>query len=514
MRSHDVDSGVVRFVLDGQTIEIDNPPPTRTVLQWLREDVGRVGTKEGCAEGDCGACTVVVLSRSDGATKLDVQAVNACIQFLPTLDGKELLTVESLRAPDGQLHPIQQAMVDCHASQCGFCTPGFVMSLFALYKNSRGASHQTIADTLSGNLCRCTGYRPIVEAATKMYAPKSDAPTTDTHGAHSSSDWLTRFGSTDTGATDKLVRLTNLRRSSSLAVENPSGRFYSPRALGELAQLYFEKPQALLLAGGTDVGLWVTKLAKDLPSIIYLGEVAELRAIRVDANHLELGAGVTLTRAMEPLSQHFPQLTELLRRYASPPIRNVATLGGNIANASPIGDSMPALLALDAQLVLRLDDVTREVALDDFYTGYQQTQLRAGEFIQSIRVPLLGSHQHMAVYKVSKRFDQDISAVCVAFCVSLNNGVITHVRLAFGGVAAVPLRAKKAEQVMLGQPFGEECIHEAMGALRDSLTPLSDLRASSAYRMQVSCNLLWKLLLQFSGQLDVPANLGAGLEHS
>ena len=392
----------IRFILDGRTIELDGVDPTRTVLQFLREDQRRTGTKEGCAEGDCGACTVVVNDLDASGARLQSRAVNSCIQFLPTLDGKELLTVESLSADSDDLHPAQRSMIECHGSQCGFCTPGFVMSLFALYKTNPDPDRREIDDALAGNLCRCTGYKPIVDAARKMYSVNAEQD-----------DWrFQKAGKDGSEAESKRVAvLRELATDRPLHVQHGERRFFAPQTLTDLAALVADNPDAILLAGATDVGLWVTKQHRDLETIIYLGKVAELARVEDTGAYLEIGAAVTLSDAMPEILRVFPQLEELFVRFASPPIRNAGTLGGNIANASPIGDSMPALLAVGATVVLCSGAETREIELADYYLAYQKTALRSGEFLQKIRLPLPVADQRLASYKISKRFDQDISAV-------------------------------------------------------------------------------------------------------
>jgi xanthine dehydrogenase small subunit len=486
----------IRFVLDGEIRTVEGVAPTKSVLNFLREDLGRTGTKEGCAEGDCGACTVV-LAELDG-DGVRFRAVNSCIQFVPTLDGKELITVESMKARDGALHPVQQALVDCHGSQCGFCTPGFVMSLFALYKTCQAPTRAEIGDALSGNLCRCTGYRPIVDAGVKMYAYGSGREDRHQH-------WMNCSFSSGTdreisqSEREMMERLRAIARRETLVVRHGAATFYAPVTLKDLATLREEHHDARMLAGGTDVGLWVTKQHKDLPTIIYTGDVDELKAIRDTEAGLEIGAAANLTDAYEALVGQYPELSELYRRFASPPIRNAGTLGGNIANGSPIGDSMPALIVMGATLVLRKGRHTREVPLDGFYPAYQKTSLAPGEFVERIRVPHRVPGTHLRTFKISKRFDQDISAVCGAFWVRLDHGRIADARIAYGGVAATPKRAPAAEHALNGREWNESAVRVAMTALADDYAPLTDMRASSAYRKSVARNLLYKFWLETSG---------------
>ncbi|RZA32328.1 MAG: xanthine dehydrogenase small subunit [Lysobacteraceae bacterium] len=476
----------IRFYYRGAVQEVSDVRPTQTILQHLREDLHCTGTKEGCAEGDCGACTVVIGALEDG--KLALRAVNSCIQFTPTLDGKALFTVEDLQAPDGTLHPVQQALVECHGSQCGFCTPGFAMSLWGMYLkqeshglSGRAPSRCQIDDALSGNLCRCTGYRPIIDAARRMV----ELPA----------------ASFDRAALAE--RLGALQRAHGFTYEAQGGRFHTPRTLDELVALRSEFPAALLLAGSTDVGLWVTKHMRELNDIIYLGQVEALKTVVESAGMLEIGAGVTLSDAYAALCRHYPgELGEMWQRFASLPIRNAGTLGGNVANGSPIGDSMPWLIALGSQVVLRGAAGERVLALEDFYLGYQQKDLQPGEFVQALRVPLPQADVRFRTYKLAKRFDQDISAVCAAFAVTLDGGVVASARIAFGGMAATPKRASGAESALLGQPWNEAALRSAMAALARDYAPLSDMRASNSYRMQAAQNLLRRFW--FETRVDDP----------
>ena len=482
--------GIVRFVLDGEVVEIENVDPTRTVLQFLREDLRRTGTKEGCAEGDCGACTVVLAELDRTGKGLSLKAVNSCIQFLPTLDGKELITVESLCGGDDGLHPVQQAMVDHHGSQCGFCTPGFVMSLFALYKTQSDPSRRDIDDALAGNLCRCTGYRPIVAAARAMYEAPRDKK-----------DWLRQPHGSKQAAADRVERLRQVARTDALAAHHGRRAFYAPRSVDELASLLHALPDSTLLAGGTDVGLWVTKQHRELGNLVYLGEVEGLSDIRCSDTHIEIGGAATFSDAMPVILEHYPLLDDMLRRFASPPIRNAATLGGNVANGSPIGDAIPALMAAGATLVLRFDDSTRELELDEFYHEYQVNDLRPGEFIERIRLPLPAPGTSLRCYKVSKRFDQDISAVCVAIKLELESDRVKAARIACGGLAAVVKRALHCEQALTGSPWSEATVEEGMAAFARDFEPITDMRASAAYRLQAGKNLLRRLYLETRGEL-------------
>lgn len=469
----------IRFVLNGDVVETEVVDPTRTVLQFLREDLALKGTKEGCAEGDCGACTVVVVEIDRSGGDVDLKTVNACIQFLPTIDGKELITVEGLHGKDGGLHPVQQAMVDQHGSQCGFCTPGFVMSLYALYRTNPEPSRQAIDDALAGNLCRCTGYRPIIAAAQSMHSV--------------SDDWSTG---------EHLDVLRSVARSDEYEVEHNGRRFFAPRNLASMAALCEKYPAATILAGGTDIGLWVTKHFRELETIIYTGNVAEMLEMQTTDAHLEIGGAVTLTHAIPAIIEQYPGLSELFRRFASPPIRNAGTLGGNIANGSPIGDSMPALMVLGARLILRHGENERELALDDFYHDYQVNDLQSGEFVSRVCIPLAESGIHVSSQKWSKRFDQDISAVCTAYRLQLDGDKVANFKMACGGVAATIKRAEHCENVINGADWNEATIDAACVALTKDFAPISDMRASADIRLVAIQNLLRRFWLETTGELD------------
>ncbi len=465
----------IRFLLGHEERELHDVDPTMTVLQYLRSEERKTGTKEGCAEGDCGACTVVI-GEPDGE-RMRYRAVNACILFLPVLDGCQLITVEHLKREDGELHPVQRAMYELHASQCGFCTPGFVMSMLALYLNETSPSRDTICDALAGNLCRCTGYRPIIDAAQAMY----------------DYDWQDPLRAREA---ETAARLTALRSEETLALVRGDRRYFAPQSVEALAELLAEYPRATLLAGGTDVGLWVTKLHQDLDTVVYLGAISELHTIVEGEAALEIGAGATYTEAFDALARHYPDFGELLRRLASTQIRNSGTIGGNIGNGSPIGDSMPVLIALGAELVLRSREGERRMPIEDYFIEYRKTALRPGEFIERIRVPYLAPEDQFRCYKISKRFDQDISAVCAAFKVRVEQGRVVDASIGFGGVAATPVRARATEAALKGQAWDEASIAKGEEALAAEFTPLTDMRASADYRRLVSTRLLRKFFVE------------------
>lgn len=481
-------TGSVRFVLGGRVVEVRDPDPATTVLQWLRAN-GRPGSKEGCAEGDCGACTVVLGElAADGqgeGGRLRYRSVNACILFLPMIDGKLLLTVEDLASDEGELHPVQAAMVTSHASQCGFCTPGFVMALFALYHTAphteSAPKDDAIHDALAGNLCRCTGYRPILDAARAATVDRQDD----------------RFDRAEEGI---VALLESIRRDAALEVSGGGNSFHAPRTVDELAKLVAAHPQATLVAGATDVGLWVTKQGRCLGTLIHLAEVAELHRVAEHPDRLEVGAAVTYSELLPVLRRRLPELADLVGRIGAAQVRNSGTLGGNVANGSPIGDSMPALLALGATLVLNRGGTRREVALDRFYHGYRKSDLKPGEFVERIRIPLPKPGQSFATWKVSKRRDQDISAVCAAFLLTLDEGgLVTELRTGYGGVAATPARAAALEAALAGQPWTADAVAAALPALDRDFQPITDMRASDRYRALLAKNLLVRFHLSTTG---------------
>ena len=534
----------IRFLRRGELVSVGNVPPSRTLLELLREDLCSPGTKEGCGEGDCGACTVVLAEpddATDGST-LRFKAVNSCIRLAHSIDGMALWTVEDIApssqagavelalpghrhtAPSGLvpaapnlleqigtgtrceasgelrparceavreatsvgahiLHPAQAAMVQCHASQCGFCTPGFVMSLFGIYQNhvAKGqvVTRELAQQALSGNLCRCTGYRPIFDAAQAMGA----------------------LPAVPLDSVDLLQKLEQLRQSTpGLALDSA---YKSPETLAELLVLRAETPSAQLVAGCTDVGLWVTKQHQQFTRVLDLTRVAELRRITRTATHvnthLKIGAAVTLADAFAALVADRPQLHTFATRFAGLPVRNSGTLGGNVANGSPIGDSMPLLIALNSSVVLASVRGERELPLEQLYTGYRQNVMAADEVLAWIKVPTANALENTQVYKISKRFDDDISAVCLAINLHLDGDHVTHASIGVGGVAATPVRAVQTEAALSGQPWTLATVQQTMAVLRAEFTPLSDMRASAAYRTTVLGNLLQRYWLESQG---------------
>lgn len=479
----------LRFFRRGELVSLSNVPPTRTLLEVLREDLGCTGTKEGCGEGDCGACTVVLAeSRPEG---LAYRAVNSCIRLAHSVDGLALWTVEDLTqdpllrptdagVPAG-LHPVQEALVQHHASQCGFCTPGFVMSLFAMYQThvpaGRSITRELAQRELSGNLCRCTGYRPILEAAVGM----ADLPRVQV---------------------DEAALQAGLARLEAQPAATESA-YMQPDSLEALLRLRADHPEAQLVAGCTDVGLWVTKQHKEFAQILDLTRVAELRRVQLQGQTLRIGAAVTLEDAFGALLRSRPGLSAFASRFAGLPVRNAGTLGGNVANGSPIGDSMPLLIALGARIVLASRRGERAMPIEDFYTGYRQTHLAADEVLAFIDVPEPVEGTWLRAYKISKRYDDDISALCLAVSLRLQDDRVAEVSIGVGGVATTPVRARKTEAALRGHPWNRQTLEQAISTLRAEFEPISDMRASAAYRRQVLGNLLERLWLQTQGHEEI-----------
>ena len=449
----------ITFRLNGDTVRVADAAPAETLLDWLREARGLTGTKEGCNEGDCGACSVIVTG-ADGVPK----ALNACILFLPQLHGKAVRTVEGLAGPEGALHPVQQAMVEHHGSQCGFCTPGFVTTMAAAH----AAGRKDHADQVAGNLCRCTGYAPILRAA--RAAESAPVPA-----------WMAE------------------ELPEAAPAQGPG--WVLPRSADALAAWYAANPGATLVAGATDVGLWVTKQLRDIAPVAFLHECHDLKGVEIGADTIRIGAMTDMETLRHALAPHFAGFAEMLRRYGSVQVRHAATIGGNIANGSPIGDSPPALIALGATLHLRKGDARRALPLEDFFLDYGKQDRAPGEFVEAVTIPR--QPDRLRVYKLSKRFDQDISAVCGAVNLTVEGGTVTAARIAFGGMAGTPKRAAGAEAALLGRPWAEDTVRAAMDALGADYTALSDMRASAAYRMEAARNMLLRVWLEGAAPLSV-----------
>lgn len=470
----------VHFLLNNDVVTIENIDPNLTVLQYLREERFKSGTKEGCASGDCGACTVVLAELNNDNKTLNYKSINACISFVGSLHGKQLITVEHLKQ-GAQLHHVQQAMVDNHGSQCGFCTPGFVMSSFALHKQNSTPNRAEVLEALAGNLCRCTGYRSIIDAAMVSSENAKD----DSFAQHYQ---------------QSVKKLQEFKTLPAAKLCNAKHQYIAPKNTAELAEKLLENPQATLVAGATDLALSVTQNLATIEDLVYLGDVAELHTLENNADEFIIGSAVPYTTFTPMLHDEYPELGEMIERIGSRQIRNNGTLGGNIGNASPIGDMPPALIALGADITLQRGDVERKIALEDYFVGYKQTVLKDAEFIKNIYIPKAKTGQMLKLYKISKRIDDDISAVLAAFFLEINDNLVTNVRIAFGGMAAIPIRAKQCEAALLNKTFNRENISAAQQALTLDFQPMSDVRASDKYRMKVAQNLLQKCYLELQNK--------------
>ena len=478
----------IRFLLNGRDVVLDDVQATQTLLDFLRIDRNLTGTKEGCAEGDCGACTVLVGRLHDGA--LRYETVNACIRFLASLNGCHIVTVEHLSGPNGRLHPVQQAMVDYHGSQCGFCTPGFVMSLYALWMGNPTPTAAQVETALQGNLCRCTGYEPIIKAALAV----------NTYGTPAN-DYLNKERATVTD------RLGAIQQQGRIETGPEHDRAILPADLSDLAEVLSQNPKATIVAGATDVGLWVTKFLRPISPVVFINHLQQLKTISLSDTDLTIGAGVTYSEAEPALRSAFPHLGEYWDRIAGWQVRNMGTIGGNIANGSPIGDTPPVLIALRAEVTLQKAGGSRTVPLEKFFIDYGKQDRETGDFVASIRIPRPEAGQIDAAYKVSKRRDEDISSVAVGISVTVDEGVITDARIAYGGMAATPKRADRAEAALIGNPWSFATFEAAAAEVGNDFKPLSDWRASAEYRATVAGNLLLRFFYEHDASTDQPARL-------
>ncbi|MBB4063317.1 xanthine dehydrogenase small subunit [Gellertiella hungarica] len=487
-------ASIIRFLLNGEEVALSDIAPTDTLLDYLRLRKRLTGTKEGCAEGDCGACTVLVGRLVDGA--LAYEGVNACIRFLGSLSGTHVVTVEHLAGSDGALHPIQQAMVDYHGSQCGFCTPGFVMSLYGLWLSHENPGRPEIERALQGNLCRCTGYEPIVKAA---LAVTRDRPSV-------------LFDPLEKTRTEIMARLWTMQVNERVTISKDGLSLIVPSSAQDLAEVLADNPQATVVAGSTDVGLWVTKQMRQINPVVFINHLAELQAVDLSSDGIRIGAGVTYSQAMEVLARNIPGLQPLLWRLGGEQVRNMGTIGGNIANGSPIGDMPPPLIALGATVHLRsAAGGQRSMPLENYFIAYGKQAREPGEFVEAVTVPRPARDAHFAVYKISKRRDEDISALCGAFHVVLGEGGrVSHAVIAFGGMAATPKRARAVEKALLGKPWTVETIEAAKAAFDQDYQPLTDWRATADYRQLTARNLLTRFYLETTGEPQELKRFAAG----
>ena len=462
----------IEFILNDELIKINNVDTNVSVLNYLRIDKRLTGTKEGCASGDCGACTAIIAELTNN--KLEYKAINTCIMFLYSLHGKQLITVEHLS--NSKLHPVQQSMVDNHASQCGFCTPGFVMSMFGMYKDKVKPSNQNIDEYLAGNLCRCTGYNSIKKAAKKMYS----------YGRKD------KFSKNE----NKIIKLLKKIKHNDVLISKNDNKFYIPINLKNLIQYTQNNKQYKFVTGGTDIALEVTKKNKNINSLIYLGNNKDLNYIKIKENYINIGSATPINKIIPILKKYYPSFADMFDRYGSTQIRNVASIGGNLGSASPIGDSLPALLALNAKLILQSKN-QRLLNIKDFFKAYRKTALKNKEFIKEIRIPILKSHIFKC-YKISKRIDDDISSLFVAYLMKLKNNIIIDINIAYGGMDSIPNFAFKTQKYLIGKEFNLKNIDKSKQMIEKDFTPLTDVRASSTYRKLVSKNLMDRLFLEIN----------------
>ena len=475
-------SDTIQFLLNNKIYKIKNPDPNKTILSYVRDDLKKTGTKEGCAEGGCGACTIVLGELNKN--KIIYKAINACISFLPILNGKQLILVEDL-TNDNKLHPVQEAMVKFHGSQCGFCTPGFTMSLFSMHKNFKSINNQIIDEALSGNLCRCTGYRPIIDAAKSLNNKKDQD----------------QFKKNKNQTISLLRKIKNV----DLEINNRGKKYFAPKKIINLKKILKKFPNAKILSGGTDLSLEVTKLRKELKTIISLNSIEKLNFIKKTKNSIEIGATTSLIDFQNFIKKYFVDFYDILKRYGSIQIRNVGTIAGNIATASPIGDTLPLLLTLDAKVVVQGLKQTKVFSLNEFFISYRKTKLKKGEFIYSIKIPINKDNIFKA-YKISKRFDDDISSVCGSFSFLIKKNKITKAKIAYGGMSEIPKRASAIEKRLINSEFSENSFSKAIDLINKDFSPLDDMRASSHYRLAVAKNLLLKAFYEIKNKQTIRIN--------
>tara|TARA_B100000902_G_scaffold278646_1_gene264550 strand:- start:297 stop:1733 length:1437 start_codon:yes stop_codon:yes gene_type:complete len=476
-------SNTIQFIYNNQICSIKNPDPNKTVLDYIRNDLKKNGTKEGCAEGGCGACTVVLGEINN--SKLIYRSINSCISFLPSINGKHLILVEDLMSNKNELHPIQEAMVSFHGSQCGFCTPGFIMSLFAMYKNFKKFDDEIIEETLSGNLCRCTGYRPIIDAAKSLNNKKDND--------HFKKDQI------------KIIKLLKKINNNEIEISYRDKKYFSPKSLNSLKKIIKKNLNSHFLSGGTDLSLEVTKLRGEIKSIISLNSVKELKFVRKNKDFIEVGAGVSLYDFQNIIKSYYLDFYNILKRYGSVQIRNVGTISGNIATASPIGDTLPLLLSLDAVVKIQTKNELKIIPLNKFFISYRKTKLKRGDFVYSVKIPI-NKKNYFKAYKISKRFDDDISTVCASFNLLIENDKIVKAKIAYGGMSEIPKRATSIEKILDNSIFSKELFLKAQNLIKKDFSPIDDMRASRNYRIEIAKNLLMKFFYEISNKKNIRIN--------
>ncbi|PPR47453.1 MAG: 6-hydroxypseudooxynicotine dehydrogenase complex subunit beta [Alphaproteobacteria bacterium MarineAlpha5_Bin9] len=474
-------SSKIKFVYNNNIIELENIDPNETLLNFIRNNLKKTGTKEGCAEGGCGACTVVLGTLKNN--KILYQVVNSCIIFVPMIHGKQLIIVEDLESKK-DLHPVQKAMIKHNGSQCGFCTPGFVMSLFSMYKNNNNYTEKIIKDSISGNLCRCTGYKPIINAGKE----------------------LNNYFKPDKFEINKKIDIELIKKIQNekkpIKINYNNKLYFSPLSIKELLLIIKNNPNAKLINGGTDLALTVTKSRKDLNSLIYLGNIKELNYIKENQNNIEIGSSTPLIEIEKFISKYYSDFSEILKRYGSYQIRNIATIGGNLGTASPIGDTLPILLSLNALIITQKNNISRKILIKDFFTGYRKTKLKKNEFIKAIIIPKNKSYIFRA-YKISKRYDDDISSVCMGINLNLERNIIRNIIIAYGGMSEKPKRATNCEKYLNNKNFDKETIIKSQKELLKDFNPINDMRASSEYRKNIAKNLLLKFFFEIKKNKNI-----------
>ena len=476
-------SNIIQFVYNNKIIKLNNPDPNKTILDYIRSDLKQKGTKEGCAEGGCGACTVVIAELKDN--KLNYKSINSCISFLPTLDKKYLILVENLITEDHKLHPVQEALVKFHGSQCGFCTPGFVMSLFAMYKNFPKFDDETIDEVLSGNLCRCTGYRPIIDAAKSLNSKKI----------------IDHFKKNE----KKIINLLTKIKDRDIEISFKNRRYFAPKSISNLKKILKKNVNIKFLSGGTDLSLEVTKQRGEIEKIISLNSVKELKFIKKTKKSIEVGSAISLYEFQNIIKSYYPDFHNILKRYGSVQIRNVGTLAGNIATASPIGDSLPLLLSLDTKIKIQTSKLIKTIPLNQFFLSYRKTKLKKGEFLYSVVIPINKQNDFKA-YKISRRFDDDISSVCASFNFLIKKNKILKAKIPYGGMSEIPKRAIMIEKALTNSIFSEDTFSKAKNLIDSDFSPIDDMRASKNYRVDVAKNLIMKFFYEVNGKKNLRVN--------